>query len=385
VTEQIADSPAVLDALIDQRTLYEPPGREAMKRELAARFGGVPVQDIEAGMDLLRRYRNEITVRIAAADIAGSLPLVKVSDHLTWLAEAVLAVAMERAALELSETYGQVRHEDGSVAAIGAIAYGKFGGIELGYGSDLDLVFVHEDVAGDAESVGGARSLAAPAWFARLTQRVIHWLSTLTPAGRAYEVDLELRPSGQSGPVVVSLKSFAQYQREKAWTWEHQALTRARYVAGPAALGQAIESLRREVLCRPREPGKLAQEIVEMRRKMRTHLEKRRPGTWDLKQGEGGVIDCEFLTQYLVLRDAAQRPELVVWSDNWRQLDALAQAGSLPPEDRSELITCYRAYRAFAHACALQSEPAQAPEEGFVAEREVVKSAWRRQFGEGGA
>ena len=385
VTEQIADSPAVLDALIDQRTLYEPPGREAMKTELAARFGGVPAHDIEAGMDLLRRYRNEITVRIAAADIAGSLPLVKVSDHLTWLAEAVLATAMERARLELSESHGQVLRDDGSVAAIGAVAYGKFGGIELGYGSDLDLVFVHEDVPGDVESQGGARSLAAPAWFARLTQRVIHWLSTLTPAGRAYEVDLELRPSGQSGPVVVSLKSFSQYQREKAWTWEHQALTRARYVAGPAALGEAIESLRREVLCRPRDPKQLAREIVEMRNKMRAHLDKRRPGTWDLKQGEGGVIDSEFLTQYLVLRDAAQRPELVEWSDNWRQLDALAQAGSLPPEDRSELIACYRAYRAFAHACALQSEPAQVPDEGFVSEREVVKSAWRRQFGALGA
>ncbi|MGH8519629.1 MAG: bifunctional [glutamate--ammonia ligase]-adenylyl-L-tyrosine phosphorylase/[glutamate--ammonia-ligase] adenylyltransferase, partial [Panacagrimonas sp.] len=246
VTEQIADSPAVLDALIDQRTLYDPPGRETMKAELAARFGGIPVKDIEAGMDLLRRYRNEITVRIAAADIAGSLPLVKVSDHLTWLAEAVLATAMERAVLELSESHGRVLREDGSVVALGAIAYGKFGGIELGYGSDLDLVFVHEDVSGDVESQGGARALAAPAWFARLTQRVIHWLSTLTPAGRAYEVDLELRPSGQSGPVVVSLRSFSQYQREKAWTWEHQALTRARYVAGPTGLGEQIESLRRE-------------------------------------------------------------------------------------------------------------------------------------------
>ena len=381
VTEQIAESPAVLDALIDQRTLYEPPGRDAMKAELAARFGGVPVEDVEAGMDLLRRYRNEITVRIAAADIAGSLPLVKVSDHLTWLAEAVLGIAMERARLELSETHGQILREDGGVASIGAIAYGKFGGIELGYGSDLDLVFVHDDVPVDVESQGGARSLAAPAWFARLTQRVIHWMSTLTPAGRAYEVDLELRPSGQSGPVVVSFKSFAQYQREKAWTWEHQALTRARFVAGPPDLGDAVEALRREVLCRPREREQLAREIVDMRRKMRAHLEKSRPGAWDLKQGEGGVIDCEFLTQYLVLRDAARRPELVEWSDNWRQLDALAQAGSLPPEDRSELIACYRAFRAFAHACALQSEPAQVPDEGFVAEREVVKSAWRRQFG----
>jgi glutamate-ammonia-ligase adenylyltransferase len=382
VTEQIAASPAVLDALLDQRTLYAPPGREAMTTELAARFSGVPVQDVETGMDLLRRYRNEVTVRIAAADISGSLPLVKVSDHLTWLAEAVLSAAMERATLELKESHGLVVREDGSVAGLGAIAYGKFGGIELGYGSDLDLVFVHEDVPGDAETSGGTRSIAAAAWFARLTQRVIHWLSTLTPAGRAYEVDLELRPSGQSGPVVVSLKSFSAYQRDKAWTWEHQALTRARYVAGPVALGEQVEALRREVLGRRREPKKLAKEIVEMRRKMRGHLEKRRPGAWDVKQGEGGVIDSEFLTQYLVLRDAADRPELLEWSDNWRQLDALAAAGSLPAEDRSDLIAGYRAYRAFAHARALQSEEALAPEERFASERAHVRAAWKRQFAE---
>lgn len=385
VSEQIAASPAALDALLDPRTLFVPPSREAMRSELAARLAQVPVDDVEMGMDVLRRYRNEVTVRIAAADIAGSLPLVKVSDHLTWLAEAVLAAALQRAELELSQSYGRVRHEDGSAAGLGAIAYGKFGGIELGYGSDLDLVFVHENVAADAESSGGARTLPAPAWYARLAQRVIHWLSTLTPAGRAYEVDLELRPSGQSGPVAVSFKAFEAYQREQAWTWEHQALTRARYVAGPTALGEAVESLRREVLCRVREPAALAREIVDMRRKMRSHLEKRRPGLWDLKQGEGGVIDCEFLTQYLVLRDAARHPELVSWSDNWRQLDLLAQVGSLPPEDRDGLIASYRAYRAFAHACALQSEEAMAPEAEFVRGREAVRAAWQRQFEAAGA
>lgn len=380
VSEQIAASPAVLDALLDPRTLYAPPGREAMRSELAARLAQVPAEDVETGMDVLRRYRNEVTVRIAAADISGSLPLVKVSDHLTWLAEAVLATALDRATRELQSSYGLVLSDNGLPAGLGAIAYGKFGGIELGYGSDLDLVFVYENAAADAESVGGARVLAAPAWFARLAQRVIHWLSTLTPAGRAYETDLELRPSGQSGPVAVSFNAFAAYQRERAWTWEHQALTRARFVAGPAALGAAVEDLRREVLCRAREPGKLAREIVEMRDKMRAHRDRPRPGLWDLKQGEGGVIDCEFLTQYLVLRDASRFPQLVDWSDNWRQLDALAQVGSLPAEDRDGLIACYRAYRAFAHARALQSEGTMAAENEFAAERAAVIAAWNRQF-----
>lgn len=380
LTGQIAASPAVLDTLLDPRTLYAPPGREAMKLELAARFANLPVQDIEAGMDVLRRYRNEITVRIAAADVAGVLPLVKVSDHLTWLAEAVLATALQRAELEIRGSCGVVLRADGSPAGLGAIAYGKFGGLELGYGSDLDLVFVHENVDADAESSGGQRSVAASAWFARLAQRVVHWLSTLTPAGRAYEVDLELRPSGQSGAVVVSLKGFSEYQRQRAWTWEHQALTRARYVAGPANLGEQVEALRREVLTRARDPARLAQEIFDMRRKMRDHLLKPRPGLWDVKQGEGGVIDAEFLTQYLVLRDAHRDASLVQWSDNWRQLDALAEAGSLPRAEKDALIECYRAYRAFAHARALQSEDGQSPQAQFAAERETVMSAWRQVF-----
>lgn len=384
VAEHIAATPAVLDTLMDPRTLFAPPDREAMRRELGARLAQIAVQDTEAGMDVLRRYRSEVTVRIAAADVAGVLPLVKVSDHLTWLAEVVLEAGLDRARGELESQYGSLRREDGGFAEMGAIAYGKFGGIELGYGSDLDLVFVHEDVPVEAETSGGTRALYAPAYFARLSQRVVHWLSTLTPAGRAYEVDLELRPSGQSGAPASSISGFARYQREQAWTWEHQALTRARLAAGPERLAAAFQELRREVLCRPREPGKLAKEIVEMRDKMRAHLEKRRPGLWDVKQGEGGVIDCEFLTQFLVLRDAHREPALVAWSDNWRQLDALAQAGSLDAETRDRLIECYRAYRAFSHACALQSEEGLAPEADFRTQREMVQMIWKRLLGSPG-
>ena len=382
VTEHIAASPAVLDTLMDPRTLFAPPGREAMRRELAARLGQVGVEDTEAGMDLLRRYRNEITVRIAAADVAGVLPLVKVSDHLTWLAEAVLEAAMDRARCELEVQYGYLQTEAGQRAEIGAIAYGKFGGIELGYGSDLDLVFVHETVPGDAESSGGARAISAGAYFARLSQRVVHWLSTLTPAGRAYEVDLELRPNGQSGAPVISMAGFSRYQREQAWTWEHQALTRARFVAGHVRLAQAFDALRAEVLGRTREVTELRKAIVEMREKMRRHLEKRREGFWDVKQGEGGVIDCEFLTQFLLLRDAHRQPALLVWSDNWRQLDALAEAGSLDAGSRDELIACYRAYRAYSHARALQSEDVLSPAEEFASQRQAVQRIWRRLLGD---
>lgn len=381
VTDQIAASPAVLDALLDPRTLYVPPDRHTMMSELDDQLADVPIDDVETGMDVLRRYRNEITVRIAAAEIAGSIKVVQVSDHLSWLAEASLCAAMRRAAEELESQSGRVYLDDGSPAELAAIAYGKFGGLELGYGSDLDLVFIYDDVSHEADSQGGGRNLPAPAWFTRLVQRVVHRLSTLTPAGRAYELDLELRPNGQSGAVALRFDAYAKYQREKAWTWEHQALMRARFVAGPERLRTQFDALRKEVICRPRDPQELARTIVEMRQKMRAHSEKRRPGVWDVKQGVGGIIDCEFLTQYLVLRDAARHPELATWSDNWRQLDILLEAGSLSAEDKQGLISGYRAYRAFANACALQSAELLAPEDRFSSERALIRDAWKRYLG----
>ncbi|HKY92569.1 MAG TPA: bifunctional [glutamate--ammonia ligase]-adenylyl-L-tyrosine phosphorylase/[glutamate--ammonia-ligase] adenylyltransferase [Nevskiaceae bacterium] len=381
ITDQIAGSPATLDTLLDPRTLYAPPGRDAMKAELAARLDHVPMDDVEAGMDVLRRYRHEITVRIAAADVADVLPLVKVSDHLTWLGEAVLAAAIARARAELAAQFGEVPGLDGGIAQVGAIAYGKFGGIELGYGSDLDLVFVHENVAPDAESSGGGRRLPAPAWFIRLTHRVIHWLTTLTPAGRAYEVDLELRPSGASGLVCVSMDAFARYQQEKAWTWEHQALSRARFVAGPPALGDQFDALRRAVLSRPRDPDTLRKDVLEMRAKMRAHLDKSGATQWDVKQGAGGMIDIEFITQFLLLRDAHANPRLTDWPDHWRQTEVLADGGSLAPEDRDALIAAYREYRACLHELALQQEPGLVDAGRFRAERADVSARWDRLLG----
>lgn len=387
LTQQIASSPGTLDALLDPRTLYAPPEQADMATELEQQMLEIPVEDVENGMDVLRRYRNEVTVRIAAAEIAGELPVVKVSDHLTWLAEAVLESAMQRATRELESTHGRVLREDGSPAELAAIAYGKFGGIELGYGSDLDLVFVHDNMDSLSDSQGGERSLPAPAWFARLVQRVLHRLNTLTPAGRAYEVDLELRPNGSSGAVVVSFEAFARYQKEKAWTWEHQALTRARGVCGPERVLDDFTALRKEILQRQRDDAALRQEVASMRKRMRDHNEQQREGLWDVKQGRGGIIDCEFLVQYLLLRDAHDHPELTQWSDNWRQLDALVDAGSLDPADREGLIAHYRAYRRFAHACALQDQALLAPEGQFAVEQQEVIRVWTRLFGEedGGA
>ena len=377
LTDLLAQTPALLDNLLDPRTLYSPPERADMERELNARCAHFGPEETEAAMDLLRRYQKEITLRVAAADVMHALPLVKVSDRLTWLAEVIVERALAFAWSEMLKQYGQPQREDGKPASFVVIAYGKFGGIEMGYTSDLDLVFLHDCDALDEESVGGARAINNNVYFSRLAQRVINWLATQTSTGRAYEVDMQLRPNGNSGALVTSLKGFSDYQRNHAWTWEHQALTRARPVAGDAALGEAFRLIRAEVLTRPRDESKLRQEITDMRAKMRANLEKKVPGLWDVKQGEGGITDAEFLTQYLLLRDAHKDPALVEWSDNWRQLDALERAGSVTAEQKSQLIEAYRTYRSWIHERGLQLESALAGGLQFLNEREIIKTLWR--------
>ncbi|NKF21645.1 bifunctional [glutamate--ammonia ligase]-adenylyl-L-tyrosine phosphorylase/[glutamate--ammonia-ligase] adenylyltransferase [Solimonas marina] len=378
LTDFIAQSPVLLDSLLDRRALYDPPTRESLRDELTRRIAEVPDGDTEAGMDLLRRYQKEMTLRIAAADLSGVLPLVQVSDRLTWLAESLVDAALTLAWREMLAQYGGPQRSDGSAAGFAVIAYGKFGGIELGYGSDLDLVFLHDCDQLDADTEDGPRAINNGVFYARLAQRVINWLATQTPAGRAYEVDMELRPNGRSGLLVSSLDSFADYQRESAWTWEHQALTRARCVAGPAWLVADFAALRREILVRRRDPQKLAHDIVEMRAKMRASLDRSDAELWDIKQGEGGLIDIEFVTQYLVLRDAHCDAGIVQWSDNWRQLEALAAAGALDAQSCETLIACYRSYRAWAHNRSLQNAPQRAPYPRFEKERAAVREVVAR-------
>ena len=374
IVELLAQTPALLDTLLDPRLANEAPDRAALREELSRRAAGVPAAEAETVMDLLRRYRQEMTLRIAAADLSGALPLVQVSDRLTWLAEAIVAQALDYAREQLAPQLGQ---PPGADDALALIAYGKFGSIELGYGSDLDLVFVYQAQDPDASTQGGSRAVATAEYFARLVQRVVQLLSARTVAGRAYEIDLELRPSGNSGLVVTALSGFARYQRESAWTWEHQALLRARSVAGGTSLCAAIEAIRREVLMRPRDAARLRGEVVEMRAKMRGSLEKREVGRWDVKQGGGGLIDAEFITQYLCLRHAAQHPGTIEYTDNWRQLEALAAAGLVEAPHKDALLAAERAYRGWLHRRSLQSQDALADDAGFKEHRAAVAALWQ--------
>jgi [glutamine synthetase] adenylyltransferase / [glutamine synthetase]-adenylyl-L-tyrosine phosphorylase len=378
LSDYLAQTPALLDQLLDPRSLYAPPAQAEIRHELATRVAELTPEDPEGLMNLLRRYQKEVSLRVAAADLVKALPLVKVSDRLTWLAEALIEVALEQTQRAMVAEYGEPRRSDGTPASLGVIGYGKLGGIEMGYGSDLDLVFIHDADDLQAETRGGTRRIDVSTWFARCAQRLINLLSAQTAAGRVYEVDLQLRPSGKSGLVVTSFRGYAHYQREEAWTWEHQALTRARYLCGPASLGAAFTALRSEVLQRPRAPEILAAEIREMRDRMRAELDRSTAERWDLKQGRGGLTDAEFLTQYWVLREAHRCPALLPWSDNWRQLDVLAAAGVIGSEDRDRLIEAYRELREAAHRLALQNAPPSVDASHHRAARETIDALWRR-------
>lgn len=366
--------PLLLDELLDPRSLYAPPDRPELAAELARRLAGIDPADEEPRLDALRQFRHVNVLRVAAADIAGALPLMKVSDHLTWIAEVVLVESLEQAWFHLARRHGPPPGEDKGFAIIG---YGKLGGYELGYGSDLDLVFLH-GAADPAATTTGPAPLALPVFYARLGQRLIHVLTAYTAAGRLYEVDMRLRPDGAKGMLVSSLTAFEAYQLEKAWLWEHQALVRARPVAGDPAIQAAFTQIRRRILGQSRDPEPVRAGIVDMRRRMRENLDKSDGEYFDLKQGEGGMVDIEFLVQYGVLVHAHAHPQLLEWTDNIRLLETLGACGVLPQADADTLAHAYRRYRDAAHAQALQDAPARVSAERFASERAAVREIWAR-------
>jgi len=259
------------------------------------------------------------------------------------------------------------------------LGYGKLGGIELGYGSDLDLVFLHN---ADANApTDGLRPVEGAVFYARLAQRIVHILTSHTNAGRLYETDLRLRPSGASGLLVSSEAAFAHYQRQEAWTWEHQALVRARPVAGDRAMAATFQALRQELLCRERDPHTLKREVGDMREKMRSQLGSRDPSCIDIKQDQGGIADIEFLVQYAVLRHAHAHPELTQWTDNIRQLATLDSSGLMSPQDVAVLQEAYRQMRQVAHRMALQGDSTCLPTEILAEERAEVVRLWQQWLG----
>ena len=359
--DQLAKKPVLLDELIDPRTLYSPPDKEQLGAELRQQLLRIPEEDTEQLMEALRYFKSAHLLRVAASDITGVLPLMKVSDYLTWLAEVILESVLDVAWRVMVEKHGRPMKQAGVPCELDfvVVGYGKLGGIELSYGSDLDLVFIHDS---DSNlSTDGDKSIANSVFFTRLGQRIIHILNTFTAGGQLYEVDMRLRPSGNSGLLVSSLKAFQEYQQKEAWTWEHQALVRARVVAGSSRLGEEFEQVRASILRQKRAPEELKTSVVEMREKMRAHLgtsakEAETKSIFNLKQDLGGIVDIEFLVQYQVLANAQRYSELYEFTDNIRILDAIEKTKLLSADDADALREAYKAYRAAGHRLTLQEQ-----------------------------
>jgi glutamate-ammonia-ligase adenylyltransferase len=388
IAEQIARFPLLLDELLNEGRLYSPPHAPELAAELRERLTRIPEDDLEQQMEALRHFKLAHRLRVAASEIAGSLPLMKVSDYLTWLAEAILAQVLALAWQQMTSKYGSPQRADGSLCTLDFIivGYGKVGGLELGHGSDLDLVFTHD---GDPQAeTDGPKAIDGAQFFTKLGQRIIHLLTTQTTSGQLYEVDMRLRPSGASGLLVSSLAAFERYQSSEAWTWEHQALVRARVLVGCPRVAAQFERIRVSVLSRARDLDKLRQEVSEMRAKMRQGLGSREtaagtaanafdPGQpFDLKQDAGGIVDIEFMVQYAALAWSHQHPELLRYTDNIRILDGLGEAGLLPLTDVALLQEAYKAFRVVAHRQALQNQPGRVDAALLQTERREVRRIW---------
>ncbi len=383
IATMVTRHPLLLDELIDPRRIHHPPDREAMREVLERLFEGVDEDDTETVMERLRQFRHGIVFRIAAADLVGALPVMQVSDHLTWVAELVLEKALAVVWGQMTRRHGVPCYRaDGERrrAEVGIIGYGKLGGLEMGYGSDLDIVFLH-DSHGSRQQTDGERPLENAVFFARLVQRIVTLLTTATPSGVLYEVDMRLRPSGSSGLLVSSLEAFARYQREEAWTWEHQALVRARPVAGGERVAERFGEIRREVLARPRDVATLQQEVRTLRERMWCQHGWRKPGRFDLKRDPGGITDIEFVVQYAVLAHARRHPALLRWTDNVRLLGELAATGVLAAEDAGRLAAIYREFRDHLHHRHLAGQGADVDPARFSDQRAFVQGVWQQVMG----
>jgi glutamate-ammonia-ligase adenylyltransferase len=358
----------LLDELLDARAAGPLPGREALDEACDAALAH---EDPEAALLALNEIRQALSFRIALATLDARQGAQDSVRQLAWLADAVVAVVLRLAEREMRSAHGAL-----AGARFAVVGYGSLGGEELGFGSDLDLVFLYEADA-DAAS-DGARPLDAARWFARLAQKIVALLGTVTAAGRLFDVDVRLRPDGAKGLLVSPLSGFADYQRQRAWTWEHQALVRARWIAGDAALRDRFESVRAEVLARLRDAAALRGDVAAMRARMRGELDRTAPGRFDLKQGDGGLVDLEFLLQFLVLRDGAREPSLLGPRDTPGLLDAACAAGALAPGPCAGLRNAHAVLLDAGLRCTLDRRARLVPEDAAIAAaRAAIVDAWR--------
>ncbi|MEH6417691.1 bifunctional [glutamate--ammonia ligase]-adenylyl-L-tyrosine phosphorylase/[glutamate--ammonia-ligase] adenylyltransferase [Pseudomonas sp. CGJS7] len=374
LAERLASHPLLLDELLDARVVGPLPGREELQAACAEVDGG---DDTEASLQALNEVRQSLSFRIAMALRDGRQSAEDSARQLAWLADGVAMRVLAMAEQDVAAAHGRVPG-----ARFAVLGYGSLGGEELGFGSDLDLVFLYDApaVEGGASS-DGARSLDAPRWFARLAQKIVALLGAVTAAGRLFDVDVRLRPDGAKGLLVSSLASFSEYQYERAWTWEHQALVRARFVAGDAELRERFEDVRARTLTRARDGDKLRGDVAAMRARMQAELDRSDAAYFDLKQGEGGLVDLEFLLQYLVLRDSARVPALLVPRDTPGLIDAALAAGSLSADQARDLLQAHATLLAAGLECTLDRRPRRVVETDAIAAARAAIGAAMREHG----
>ena len=359
--------------------------RQDLEDSLRQQLLRIEIDQVEDQLRVLRLFKKSNVLTVAASDVLAESPLMKVSDALTDIAEVSVQAALHLAYEMTAKKHGFPLDADGlrcslDHTAFTVIGYGKVGGIELGYGSDLDLVFIHYmDEQADTD---GQKQISGFEFAMRVAQKFMSLMTTQTLDGRVYEIDTRLRPSGEAGLLVTSLKAFEQYQLKSAWMWEHQALVRARPIAGEQSLRQKFEELRCSILTLTRDEKFVREEVLKMRQKMKDHLgsskEQKKDGIFHLKQDAGGIVDIEFMAQYAVLAWSGTNPDLAHYSDNVRILEDAAKANCLSSDDASALIHAYLSERAESHRLALANHSMQVNAAEWLDTREVVCKLWQR-------
>ncbi|MEM5498409.1 bifunctional [glutamate--ammonia ligase]-adenylyl-L-tyrosine phosphorylase/[glutamate--ammonia-ligase] adenylyltransferase [Paraglaciecola mesophila] len=385
VTDQISRFPLLLDELLNPAQLVNPTELTEYSAELRLAMLRIDETDLEQQMEALRQFKLCQQLKIAAADITGAMPVMKVSDHLTYLAQSIIRQVVNLAWQQMTEKYGEPDYADAPneqhdmlSRGFAVIGYGKLGGYELGYGSDLDLVFLHNCTS--RAPTDGPKAIESGLFYLKLAQRILHLFNTKTASGQLYEVDMRLRPSGSAGLLVCHIDGFREYQNQTAWTWEHQALTRARFIVGSPSLAQEFSVVRHQILAQKRDRASLQESVAQMREKMRKHLGSSTKLGFDLKQDFGGIADIEFIVQYFVLAYACEFPGLTKWPDNVRILQQLQSSGLLSDEDTQLLNDAYLTYRNTNHRLVLQ-QAEQAPDATEFSDlRDGVSRIWQQVF-----
>ncbi|MBU8977691.1 bifunctional [glutamate--ammonia ligase]-adenylyl-L-tyrosine phosphorylase/[glutamate--ammonia-ligase] adenylyltransferase [Lysobacter sp. MMG2] len=370
LAERLASYPLLLDELLDARVAGPLPGRDEL-HAACADVARDDDDDAEAVLQALNEVRQALSFRIAMAVRDGRLSAADGARQLAWLADGVVMRVLRLAEHEVAGAHGRVPG-----ARFAVIGYGSLGGEELGFGSDLDLVFIYDSPGGEHAHSDGARPLEATRWFARVAQKVVALLGAVTGAGRLYDVDVRLRPDGAKGLLVSSLASYRDYQRERAWTWEHQALVRARFVAGDESLGADVEDVRRQTLSRERDAQRVCEDVVSMRRRMRAELDRSDAAAFDLKQGEGGLVDLEFLLQYAVLAHSARHAQWLSSRNTRELIHALGESAWLSEEEVAGLTQAHAVFVDAGLACTLDRRPRRLPINDAIAQaREAIIAA----------